>query len=74
MSSCSESIKDYLYDQEKIKKNMSKLKDKCPDKVLRFMLSRESTSTIKKLIDCTWSDHLDKKFLLKINKLNCKDL
>ena len=74
MSSCSESIEDYLYAQEKIKKNMTKLKDKCPDKVLNFMLSRESTSTIKKLIDCTWSDFSDKKHLLKITKLKCGDL
>ena len=42
MSPCDEGIKDYLYAQEQIKKNMSKLKDECPDKVLRFMLSRES--------------------------------
>lgn len=74
MSSCSNSIEDYLYAQEKIKKNMSKLKDECPDKVLKFMLLRESTSTIKKLIDCTWSDFSDKKHLFKITKLKCKDL
>ena len=74
MSSCSESIEDYLYDQEKIKKNMSKLKDECPDKVLRFMLKRESKHTIKKLIDCTWSDFSDKKHLSKITKLKCGDL
>jgi len=74
MSSCGESIKDYLYDQEKIKKNMSKLKDECPDKVLRFMLKRESKHTIKKLIDCTWSDFSDKKHLSKITKLKCGDL
>ena len=74
MSSCSESIEDYLYTQEKIKKNMTKLKDECPDKVLRFMLSRESTTTIKKLIDCTWSDFSDKKHLSKITKLKCGEL
>ena len=74
MSSCSESIEDYLYAQEKIKKNMLMLKDECPDKVLIFILSRESTSTIKKLIDCTWSDFSDKKHLFKITKLKCKDL
>ena len=74
MSSCSESIKDYLYSQEKIKKNMSKLKNECPDKILNFILSRESTTTIKKLIDCTWSDFFDKKHLSKITKLKCKDL
>ena len=74
MSSCSESIEDYLYAQEKIKKNMSKLKDKCPDKVITFMLSRESKHTIKKLIDCTWSDFCDKKHISKITKLKCEDL
>lgn len=74
MSSCSESIEDYLFTQEKIKNNMIKLKDECPDKVLRFMLSRESKTTIKKLIDCTWSDFTDKKYLLKLIKQKCEDL
>ena len=74
MSSCSESIEDYLYAQEKIKKNMSKLKEECPDKVLSFILSRESTSTIKKLINCTWSDFSDKKHISKISKMKCGDL
>lgn len=74
MSSCSESIEDYLYAQEKIKKNMLKLKDECPDKVLSFILSRESTNTIKKLIDCTWSDFSDKKHILKLLKIKCDDL
>ena len=50
----------------KNKKEYVKIKDKCPDKVLRFMLSRESKHTIKKLIDCTWSDFSDKKHLSKI--------
>lgn len=74
MSSCSESIENYLYTQEKIKKNMLKLKDECPDKVLQFILSRESKHTIKKLIDCSWSDFLDKKHLSKLNKIKCEDL
>lgn len=74
MSSCSESIEDYLYSQEKIKNNMLKLKEECSDKVLSFMLSRESKHTIQNLIDCTWSDFSDKKHLLKITKLKCDDL
>ena len=74
MSCCSESIKDYLNAKEKIKNNMSKLKDECPDKVLKFMLSKESTNTIKKLIDCTWSDFFDKKHLFKIIKFKCEDI
>ena len=74
MLPCDEGIKDYLYAQEQIKKNMSRLKYQCPVTVLNFMLQKESENTIKKLIDCTWSDHLDKKFLLKINKLKCEDL
>ena len=40
---------------------MSKLKNECRDKVLSFILSRESTSTIKKLIDCTWLNFFNKK-------------
>ena len=74
MSSCSESIEDYLYAKEKIKKNMSKLKEECPDKVLNFMLQKESENTIKKLIDCTWSDFSDKKHISKISKMKCRDL
>jgi hypothetical protein len=74
MSSCSESIEDYIYGQEKIKSNMLKLKDECPDKVLNFILSKESKTTIKKLMDCTWSDYSDKKYILKLIKIKCDDL
>ena len=31
---------------------MEKLKDKCPDKVLNFILSKESKTTINRLKDC----------------------
>jgi hypothetical protein len=74
MSSCGESIEHYLYSQEKIKKNMSKLKDKCPDKVLNFILSKESKTTINRLKDCTWSDNSDKKQIFRLLKKTCDDL
>ena len=74
MSSCKESIKDYLYFQEKIKQNMQKLQDKCPEKVLKFLLTKESQTTHNKVIDCTWSDYLDKKYLIKVLKNRCEDL
>lgn len=74
MSPCKDSIQDYLYFQEQIKQNMQKLKDKCPDKVLKFLLARESQTTLNKMINCSWSDSMDKKYLSKLLKIKCEDL
>ena len=74
MTSCSESIEDYLYAQEKIKKNMEKLKNNCPEKILNFLLKRESNTTIERLVNCTWSDSVDKKLYFKLLKTSCDDL
>lgn len=74
MSSCKESIQDYLYFQEQIKQNMQKLQDKCPEKVLKFLLAKESQTTLNKVKDCTWSDSLDKKYLIKVLKNRCEDM
>jgi hypothetical protein len=74
MSSCTESIEHYLYSQEKIKKNMEKLKHECPDKVLIFILSKESKTTINRLKNCTWSDNSDKKQIFRLLKKTCDDL
>lgn len=74
MSPCKDSIQDYLYFQEQIKQNMQKLQDKCPDKVIKFLLARESQTTLNKMINCTWSDSMDKKYLSKLLKIKCEDL
>ena len=74
MSSCSDTIKYYILQQEKTKENMKKLSKECPDKVLKFLLQKESKTTINKLIDCTWTDTFDKKYILKIMKKRCEDL
>jgi hypothetical protein len=74
MPTCNETFAYYLLEQEIIKKNMSKLSKECPDKVLKFLLQGESTTTISKLVDCTWADHSDKKHISKILKKTCEAL
>ena len=74
MSPCKDSIQDYLYFQERIKLNMNEIKDKCPEKVIKFLLARESQTTLNKMINCTWSDSMDKKYLSKLLKIKCEDL
>lgn len=74
MCSCKESIQEYLFCQEKIKENMQKLKNECPDKVINFLLKKESKTTYEKVINCTWADIIDKKYLLKLIKTKCEDL
>ena len=68
MSSCSNSIKEYLFAQEQIKQNMKKIQNECPDKIINFVLSKESSSTIQNLINCSWSDFSDKKHIIKLIK------
>jgi len=74
MNSCSDSIREYLFSQEKIKQNMSKLVHKCPEKVLHFILTKESKTTSTKLINCTWADSIDKKHIIKLLKDSCEDI
>lgn len=73
MLSCSESFKYYLIQQEIIKQNMNNLSKECPDKVLKFLLQSESKNTIDKLIDCSWTDYFDKKFIKKTLLKTCDD-
>lgn len=73
MSSCSETFTYYLIHQEIIKQNMKKLSDECPDKVIKFLLKSESKNTIDKLIECSWTDYLDKKFVKKTLLKTCDD-
>ena len=72
--SCQETIIEYLNLQEKIKNNMKKIEKECPEKVLKFILSKESRSTYGKLVNCTWLDSIDKKSLRKVIKIKCEDL
>ena len=74
MNLCKETIQDYLYTQEKIKSNMIKLKDKCPEKVLNFLLIKESQSNINNLSNCTYSDKINKKSIMNLLKTKCEDL
>ena len=74
ISSCSISIKDYLLAQEIIKNNMKNIQKECPEKVLKFLLTTESQNTINKLVDCSWSDSIDKKHMIKLLKTKCDQL
>ena len=71
---CRESIETYLYIQDKIKDNMTNLSKECPDKVIKFLLEKESVKTIDNLKNCTWSDSYDKKTLLKLIMNKCENL
>ena len=71
---CRESIETYLYIQGKIKDNMTNLAKECPEKVIKFLLEKESAKTIDNLKNCTWSDSSDKKTLLKLLTDKCKNL
>ena len=73
-SLCKDSIENYLNAEEKLKQNMSKLSNECPDKVLNFLLKTESKSTKDKLMICTWTDNIDKKYLQKLLIKKCDDL
>ena len=53
---------------------MNNLSKECPDKVLKFLLKSESKNTIDKLIDCSWTDNFDKKFIKKILLKTCDEL
>ena len=46
-----------------LKYGRQKAKRQNLDKVLKFMLLKESLTTIDRLIDCSWSDLADKKYL-----------
>ena len=74
ISSCSISIKDYLLAQEIIKNNMKNIQKECPEKVLKFLLTTESQNTINRLVDCSWSDSIDKKHMIKLLKTKCDQL
>ena len=74
MNDCIESFETYLLSQEYIKNNMKKLSKECPDKVLKFMLKKESSETFNKLINCSFSDSLDKKYFEKLLINTCDKL
>lgn len=74
MSSCRENIEHYINCQETIKENLKKLKEECPDKVLNFLLKNEAQTTKDRLINCTWADNIDKKYLYKLLVRTCDKL
>ena len=61
MTDCSISIAEYFAYQEAIKYKIHDLKDECPLDVLKYLLKRESTSGMNRVIDCSYTDTLDKK-------------
>ena len=75
MTDCSISIAEYFAYQEAIKYKIHDLKDECPLDVLKYLLKRESTSRMNRVIDCSYTDTLDKKRYIEYTKLNsCKSL
>jgi len=70
---CSISMSEYFAYQEAIKLKLQGLKDDCPMDVLKYLLKRESTSRMNRVIDCSYTDTLDKKRYVEYTKLNsCK--
>lgn len=75
MVDCSISIVEYFAYQEDIKHKLHGLKNECPLDVLKYLLRRESTSRMNRVIDCSYTDTLDKKRYIEYTKLdNCKSL
>ena len=75
MTDCSISIAEYFAYQEAIKRKLHGLKDECPKEVLNFLIKKESTSRMNKVIDCSYTDTLDKKRYIEYTKLSsCKSL
>jgi len=75
MTDCSISIAEYFAYQEAIKHKLRGLQDECPLDVLKYLLKRESTSRMNKVIDCSYTDTLDKKRYVEFTKLDsCKSL
>jgi hypothetical protein len=75
MTDCSISIAEYFAYQEAIKNKLWGLKDECPVEVLNYLLKRESITRMNRVIDCSYTDKLDKKRYIEYTKLdNCKSL
>ena len=75
MADCSISIAEYFAYQGAIKHKLRGLQDECPLDVLKYLLKRESKSRMDKVIDCSYTDTLDKKRYVEFTKLDsCKSL
>lgn len=75
MADCSISIAEYFAYQEAIKHKLRGLQDECPLDVLKYLLKRETTSRMNKVIDCSYTDTLDKKRYVEFTNLDsCKSL
>lgn len=73
MTDCSKSIVEYFAYQEAIKYKLYDLKDECPIDVLKYILRKESTNRMNKVIDCSYTDTLDKKRYIEYTKLDSCD-
>lgn len=75
MMDCSMSIMEYFAYQEAIKDKLHGLKNECPMEVLKYLLKKESKTRMNRVIDCSYSDTLDKKRYIEFTKLdNCNSL
>ena len=75
MTECSISIAEYFAYKEAINHKLRGLQDECPLDVLKYLLKPESITRINKVIDCSYTDTIDKKRYVEFTKLNsCKSL
>lgn len=74
MSDCSRSIAEYFAYQEAIKNKLQGLKNECPIDVLNYLLKKESTNRMNKVINCSYVDTMDKKRYIDYTKMDtCKN-
>lgn len=72
---CSLAIKEYILYKEAIKHRLKILEPDCPKEVLKYLLNPESISRINKLINCEYTDSIDKKLFIDYSKMiSCSSL
>lgn len=75
MTDCSISIAEYFAYQAAIKNKLKGLQAECPLDVLKYLLKQESIGRRNKVIDCSYTDTLDKKRYIEYTKMDsCKSL
>lgn len=71
---CYLSIEDYFNSQINIKTKLKELKQECPELVLKYLLKTESKNRINLLLECKYTDKLDKKLYQDYLKMDtCKN-